>query len=167
MRLREAGFHDVSAAFVASTISGARRRPPGVSTSPCRTRSAGVRSCTATPAARARRLNERTSSPGCNVAPSRKYTAPRNTGERTRSESASRVSRTASSGRPTSSAAATERSTEPSCAGAAETSSRPPSRSHTSSPSARTAGTMRSPARQSRSAPSTPSTGSTDESADQ
>ena len=157
VRLRPAGRQPVSAAFVASTISGARSTPFAVVTSPSRTRSAGVRSCNMTPAAIAERRNARTSRPGWTVAPSAKNTPSRNTGEDTRAASSSRESRTACSGRPTDAAAATASSIAASCAGAAETISIPPSRSHTSSLSARTAGTIRSPARASSTARSRPS----------
>ena len=167
VRLRDAGRQPANAALVASTISGARSAPWGVRISPSRTRSAGVRSCTVTPAAIARRRRTRTSKPGCTVAPSGKKTPRRNTGERTRSDSSPSESGTAFSGCPTAAAASTEATMPPSWAGAADTFSRPPSRSHTSSPRARTAGMIASAARQSRTAASSPSSGSSEASASQ
>ena len=98
MRERPAGRQPVSAAFVASTTSGARSEPRGVSIAfgvPARTRSAGVRSWSVTPAASAARRSARTSSPGCTVAPSGKKTPPRNAGEETRRPSSSGESATA------------------------------------------------------------------------
>ena len=74
-RKRGAGAQPVRAAFVASTISGARTRPRGVCTNPSPTRTTGEPSWSAIPSASTARLSARTSSAGWTFAPSRKNPA--------------------------------------------------------------------------------------------
>ncbi len=94
------------------------------------------------------------------VAPSRRKTPLRKTGERIRPASASSESGTASSATPSACAASTSSPIERSCAGAAEMRSIPASRNQTSAPvlsqNARTPRTISSPARATASAPSSP-----------
>ena len=155
---RATGRHPVAAAFTATTTDCARTRPPLVRTLAPSIRSAGDRSYSSTPRASAAARSARTSRAGWTVAHSRKKTPRRKAGERTRCATSSVASGTASSAAPSSAAAVTAESIARSCAGAVDTINNPPVRSPTSSPSARTAGRIRSPACASARAPSSPST---------
>src|SRR5436190_95813 len=68
-------------AFSATTIESARMEATVVSTEPARIFVAGERSKTRTPPSSAAARKARTRRPGCTVAPSRKNTPPRKTGD--------------------------------------------------------------------------------------
>ena len=103
---RRNGFQPAAAALTATTISFARTRPCAVSSTPSLTFVTRVRSCTRTePSATRRRVSA--SRAGWTVAPSRRKTPSRKTGELMRPASSARESGTASSGTPSSRAAST------------------------------------------------------------